>query len=61
MINRGFSPIYGARPLKNTLKTTLSPPLADRIITKEIEKGDKVFIDIDSDSQLAWKITKPTE
>lgn len=60
MINRGFSPVYGARPLKNTLKNTLSPPLADKIITKEIEKGDRVNIDVDDNGVLIWEITKPT-
>ena len=36
MIEIGFSPIYGARPLKSAIKTFLTPPMADKIIMGEI-------------------------
>lgn len=58
LIDIGFSPIYGARPLKNAIKTFLSPPLADKIIMGEIEKGDRVSIHLNKDKEIIWDIKK---
>ncbi len=58
LVSIGFSPIYGARPLRNAIKSLLTPPLADKIITGEITTGDKVYLDIDSEKKLKWSITK---
>jgi len=60
LIKIGFSPIYGARPLKNAIKTFLTPPMADKIIMGEITKGDSVHLDIDDQEELVWKIEKAT-
>lgn len=56
LIKLGFSPIYGARPLKNALKSFLSPPLADKLIRGEITKGQSVGIDVDGEGELVWEI-----
>lgn len=61
LINIGFSPLYGARPLKNAIKTFLTPPIADKIIMGEIASGDEVRLDIDGDENLVWTIKKPVE
>ena len=59
LITIGFSPIYGARPLKNAIKTFLTPPMADKIIMGEINKGDKVDLDMGEDNNLVFHINKP--
>lgn len=58
LIDIGFSPIYGARPLKNAIKTFLTPPMADKLIMGEITKGDKIHLDLDEDATLIWDIEK---
>ena len=42
---RGFDPVYGARPLKRVIKTELLNKLAKKIIAKEFESGDSLKID----------------
>ena len=59
LIKIGFSPLYGARPLRNAIKTFLTPPMADKIIMGEVTKGDKVHIELDTEGELVWKIDKP--
>ena len=38
MIEKGFDPIFGARPLKRTIQRLLEDPLAEEIIAKRFEK-----------------------
>ncbi len=58
LIDIGFSPMFGARPLRNAIKTFLAPPVADKIIRGEITKGDEVKLDIDEKGELVWDIKK---
>ncbi len=57
-ITIGFSPLYGARPLRNAIKSFLTPPIADKIILGEITNGDKVNLDLDEEKNLVWNIEK---
>jgi len=61
LIDIGFSPIYGARPLKNAIKTFLTPPMADKIIMGEVTKGDTINLDLGEDTTLIWNIEKKTK
>lgn len=58
LIDIGFSPLFGARPLKNAIKTFLTPPIADKIIMGEIVAGDEVFVDLDTNNEIVCKIQK---
>ncbi|OGX40103.1 MAG: hypothetical protein A3G91_04190 [Omnitrophica WOR_2 bacterium RIFCSPLOWO2_12_FULL_50_9] len=42
LIEKGFDPIYGARPLKRTIQRLLEDPLAEEIITGHFKEGSKV-------------------
>jgi ATP-dependent Clp protease ATP-binding subunit ClpB len=57
LINKGFSKRFGARPLRNTIKTYLTPPISDKIITGELVSGNTITADTDVDGQLIWVIT----
>lgn len=39
LVNRGYDPVYGARPLKRTIQKYIENPLADFILRNEIEKN----------------------
>jgi ATP-dependent Clp protease ATP-binding subunit ClpB len=49
LIARGYSPVYGARPLKRLLQKEVETLLAKAIITGEIADGSHVKISIESD------------
>ena len=42
LVNKGFDPVYGARPLKRTIQRYIENPLADFIIKNDIEKSAKI-------------------
>jgi len=42
LVNKGFDPVYGARPLKRTIQRYIENPLAEFIIKNDIEKNVKI-------------------
>jgi ATP-dependent Clp protease ATP-binding subunit ClpB len=46
LANRGFDPVYGARPLKRTIQKEIIDPLALRILNGDFVSGDKVVADV---------------
>ncbi len=51
----GYTPKYGARPLRGVIRTELRSPLSKKIIKGEITKGNKIKLDVTSE-QLEWNI-----
>ena len=43
---RGYDPVFGARPLKRFLRRELETPLAKRMIAGEVREGDSVAVDL---------------
>jgi ATP-dependent Clp protease ATP-binding subunit ClpB len=52
LAEKGYDPIYGARPLKRTIQRLIQDPLAVKILEGEFQEGDKVRIDADGDALL---------
>ncbi|MFH1355318.1 MAG: ATP-dependent Clp protease ATP-binding subunit [Candidatus Omnitrophota bacterium] len=44
LIEKGFDPVFGARPLKRTIQRFLEDPLASEIISKNFKEGSKVKV-----------------
>jgi ATP-dependent Clp protease ATP-binding subunit ClpB len=44
LVNRGFDPIYGARPLRRLVQTAVGDKLAKGILSGEVRDGDHVLI-----------------
>ena len=44
LIDKGYDPAFGARPLNRTIKRYIQDPLAKMIISKKIIKDDNVYI-----------------
>ena len=55
LANRGFNPIYGARPLKRTIRQLVENPLSKLLLSGKFSKGDKIVIDINDDEILFKK------
>jgi ATP-dependent Clp protease ATP-binding subunit ClpB len=54
LAEKGFDPVYGARPLKRTIQRELQDPLAMKILQGEFSEGDKVQVDLRG-GQLAFE------
>lgn len=42
----GYDKMYGARPLKRTIQRKVEDALAEKLLTGEINKGDRVIVDV---------------
>jgi ATP-dependent Clp protease ATP-binding subunit ClpB len=45
LAERGYDPLFGARPLKRTIQAELENPLAKAIIAGKLKEGDAVLVD----------------
>jgi ATP-dependent Clp protease ATP-binding subunit ClpB len=46
----GFDPVFGARPLRRLIQTTIEDQLAQRVLAGEVREGDTVTFDADERS-----------
>ncbi len=52
LANRGYDPVYGARPLKRVIQTHIQNPLATMILEGKIKEGETVRISTSEDGAL---------
>ena len=50
--DKGYDPVYGARPLKRTIQRLIQDPLAVKILAGEFKEGDQVAVDSDGDELI---------
>lgn len=56
LIQAGYDPAYGARPLKRVIQQRIIDPLAMQVIQNEVREGDHLFVDTKAD-ELAFTVT----
>ena len=49
LVQEGYDPVYGARPLKRTIQKRVLDPLAVRVLEGEFGEGDRVLVDVEAD------------
>jgi len=52
LVDEGYSPSYGARPLRRAIMRLLEDCLAERILAGEIVEGDTAIMDVDSEGRI---------
>ena len=60
--NRGYDPVYGARPLKRLIQRSLQNPLAELILAGKVLDGQTVYADV-ADGELILRdhpVVEPT-
>jgi ATP-dependent Clp protease ATP-binding subunit ClpA len=56
LAQKGWDPQYGARPIDRAFNDYLLPPLTKAIISKELEKGDKIQVEMEDEKVVFQKI-----
>ncbi|KAK6941604.1 ATPase, AAA-type, core [Dillenia turbinata] len=49
VVDEGYNPSYGARPLRRAIMRLLEDSMAEKMLAGEIKEGDSVIVDVDSD------------
>ena len=58
LADKGYDPIYGARPLKRAIVRYLQNPLAKRLLKGDCLAGDAIIVDA-SDGVLVFEVERP--
>ena len=56
LIDKGYDPIYGARPMRRAVEKFLEDPLAEELLRENIQQGDTLEVHA-AGEQLALKVT----
>jgi ATP-dependent Clp protease ATP-binding subunit ClpB len=54
LAEKGYDPVYGARPLKRTIQQEIQNPLALKMLEGTFKEGDSVKVDVDSKGELIF-------
>jgi energy-coupling factor transporter ATP-binding protein EcfA2 len=65
MAQEGYDPMYGARPLRRLIQTSIENPIALQIIGKQFVQGETIVIDYDTNTNQytfkKWASEKPSQ
>ncbi|XP_061372303.1 chaperone protein ClpC, chloroplastic-like [Gastrolobium bilobum] len=52
VVEEGYDPSYGARPLRRAIMRLLEDSMAEKMLARDIKEGDSVIVDADSDGNV---------
>jgi ATP-dependent Clp protease ATP-binding subunit ClpC len=52
LVDEGFNPSYGARPLRRAIMRLLEDSLAEEILSARVKDGDVAIMDVDESGQV---------
>ena len=59
LVEEGYNPAYGARPLRRAVMRLLEDSLAEEVLTGRIKEGDSAEVDIDHDKKVVVRHLNP--
>ena len=61
IVENGYDPVYGARPLKRYIQKYVETLAARLILADQVKTGDTILIDLDSSETALTAIRKTKE
>ncbi|MCS6783010.1 MAG: ATP-dependent Clp protease ATP-binding subunit [Gloeomargarita sp. SKYBB_i_bin120] len=61
LVEEGYSPSYGARPLRRAIMRLLEDSLAEEILSGRIKSGDTAIVDVDPETKQVKVLCEPTK
>ncbi|MEO8373187.1 MAG: AAA family ATPase, partial [Candidatus Solibacter sp.] len=58
IINEGYDPQYGARPMRRAIQRLIQDPLALKLITGVFSEGDTILVDVAAETESELTFTK---
>ena len=59
LAEKGYDPVYGARPMRRAVQRYIENPLSTRILSGELVEGDTVEVDVEGDELSFSKAGEP--
>ncbi len=54
LVDIGYDPVYGARPLKRTIQKYIQDPVATKLLQGDFKEGDSIKVDIGKDDNFSF-------
>jgi ATP-dependent Clp protease ATP-binding subunit ClpB len=61
LAERGYDPVFGARPLKRTIQRMIENPLAVEVLAGRFREGDTIVVEPDEGETLRFRKEAPAE
>ncbi len=58
LVEKGYDPQYGARPLRRAIQKYVEDPMAEAILTNDLQEGAKISVDHKDGDELTFKTKK---
>jgi ATP-dependent Clp protease ATP-binding subunit ClpB len=55
LAEKGYDPMYGARPLRRAIQREIQDPLAMKLLAGEFKEGDRIVVDAGPDGSFVFK------
>jgi len=55
LVEKGYDPLYGARPLRRTIQSYIEDPFAELLLEGRFVEGDIVRVDLDKNNNIEFK------
>jgi len=55
LLEKGYDPQYGARPLKRTIQYYIEDPLAEFILQGDFKEGDIIRAELDKKGEIVFR------
>ena len=52
LIEKGYDPAYGARPMRRAVERNLEDPLAEHLLRGDVKEGDRVKVTVDAEKKV---------
>ena len=54
LVEVGYDPVFGARPLKRAIQQEIENPLSIKLLSGEFVAGDTIKVDVDAQNNLTF-------
>lgn len=61
VVQEGYNPSYGARPLRRAITRLLEDSLAEAMLSGEVREGDTAIVEVDDDGQVRVRKSEQRE
>ena len=59
LIDEGYNPSYGARPLRRAVMRLLEDSLAEEVLSEKVKTGDTAVVDVGEDGKVKVLLGSP--
>ena len=61
LVTKGFSDIYGARPISRLIQSKIKEPIADYLLSNNSKKKININIELDKNNKLKFDFKKSSK